>query len=286
MSPSDERARGNADAGATPVFRLTAASVGYGDRPTVRDVDLVIRAGEVVALIGPNGSGKTTLVRGILGLARIMAGRVEIFGVPAADFAERYRIGYVPQRHTVGGAIPSTVEEVVASGRLPRKSVFSRTTRQDRTAVRDAIATVGLVDQRRTPVATLSGGQQRRVLIARALASEPDVLVMDEPTAGVDTASQEGLVATLDQLVQQGLTLLIVTHEIRPLMSILTRAVALQDGLVVADIPVEAAGVPPGPSPVPTLADLLAPPAHDDSHDDLADPTASQRWLRAPRIRG
>ena len=220
-----------------PVLALHGAAVGYGDTPVVQDVDLVVRRGEVVALVGPNGSGKTTLVRGLLGLARVLEGRVELLGVPAERFRQRWRIGYVPQRHTVGGAVPSTVEEVVASGRLARRPLLSRATAADRQAVREAIETVGLGDRRRAPVATLSGGQQRRTLIARALAAEPEVLVMDEPTAGVDAASQENLVRTLARLVEQGLTLVVVTHEIEPLLGLLTRVVLLQDGRVVRDEP-------------------------------------------------
>ena len=166
--------------GTEAVVRLRRAAVGYGERRVLDAVDFTLHRGEVVALVGPNGSGKTTLVRAVLGLSTVLEGEVELFGVPAARFGERWRIGYVPQRHTVGGAIPSTVEEVVASGRLPRRRLLSRGTPADRRAVADAIATVGLADPRRSPVAELSGGQQRRALIARALASEPEVVVMLE----------------------------------------------------------------------------------------------------------
>lgn len=280
--------------GPAPVIALTGAAVGYGERPTVRDVDLAVHAGEVVALIGANGSGKTTLVRGVLGLATVMAGRVELFGVPAERFAERWRIGYVPQRHTVGGAIPSTVEEVVASGRLLRRRLLGRTTTADRAAVTEAVATVGLAEHRRAPVSTLSGGQQRRVLIARALASQPDVLVMDEPTAGVDTASQRVLVETLTRLVEAGLTLLVVTHEIAPLAGILTRAVEMQDGRVRADVRLDphsdqSAGAAPDTSPA--LLDLLrAHHSHDDGHDGAHhahdDDHAGRGWLQSPGLKG
>ena len=219
----------------TPVIALQAVAVGYGDRPVVEDVDLVVRAGEVVALVGANGSGKTTLVRGVLGLAPVLAGRVELLGRPAESFRDRWRLGYVPQRHTVGGGIPSNVQEVVASGRLARRRLFSRPTAADREAVSEAVEIVGLADHRHAPVATLSGGQQRRTLIARALAAEPDVLIMDEPTAGVDVAGQESLARTLTRLVGQGLTLVVVTHEVEPLAGLLTRVVELRDGRVVRD---------------------------------------------------
>jgi zinc transport system ATP-binding protein len=259
----------------TPVIEMRGASVGYDERPAVRGVDLRIDAGEIVALVGPNGSGKTTLVRGLLGLARVSAGDVELFGVPAARFRERYRIGYVPQRHTVGGAIPSTVEEVVASGRLPRKRRPSRVSAEDRAAVTAAIEAVDLAERRKAAVSTLSGGQQRRTLIARALAAEPEVLIMDEPTAGVDAENRDRLVATLADLVRRGLTMLVVTHEVTPLLPVLTRVVALDHGRLVHDGP---ADVPPAwaPGGMPRhlpghLRDLVPDPEthdHDAGHDE------------------
>lgn len=270
-------------ASAPPAVLLHDVAVAYDDTPIVRGVSLRVDRGEVVALVGPNGCGKTTLVRGVLGLAPVVAGELELFGTPAARFRERSRIGYVPQRHTVGGAIPSTVAEVVASGRLPRKRPFSRFTAADREAVRQAVETVGLGGQPRTEVATLSGGQQRRVLIARALASEPEMLVMDEPTAGVDATSQQSLAATLARLVEQGLTLLVVTHELAPLLPLVDRVVAMEHGRVVHDGPPEQA-----------LAAGLGGdhPGHDPAHStvvDLSDPSgrggAAPRWPGASRAR-
>ena len=266
------RDRATASPGHTsvPVLELRAATIGYGDRAAVRDIDLTVRPGEVVAIVGPNGSGKTTLVRGVLGLARVLRGEVRLFGEPAARLRERHRIGYVPQRHTVGGVVPSTVEEVVSSGRLGHRSWYARANARDRQVVAEAIGTVGLADHRRVPVANLSGGQQRRVLIARALASEPEVLVMDEPTAGVDAESQVNLVATLGRLVAAGLTLVIVTHEVRPLRPLLTRVVTMADGRIVRDQPArELAPDEPGPH------------EHDAGHDPAhADPARTPPgWL-------
>ncbi|MBI4939748.1 MAG: metal ABC transporter ATP-binding protein [Actinobacteria bacterium] len=273
-----------------PVVELRHASVGYGDRPVVQDVSLLVRRGEVVALVGPNGSGKTTVVRGVLGLAPVTAGEVLLFDVPAARFKERWRIGYVPQRHTVVGAVPSTVEEVVASGRLARRRWWAPSTAQDRRVVAQAIDVVGLGDRHRAPVSTLSGGQQRRVLIARALASEPEVLVMDEPTAGVDAQNSEALTRTLARLVDDGLTLVVVTHDVAPLAPILTRVVAVADGRVVGDEPADVAMSARSALGV----HVYGHPGHDPHHGAPGpdggpdDPVRSpgSGWLGDPGLRG
>ncbi len=225
------------------VVQLRGVSVGYRERVVVRDVDLVVRDGEVLAVLGANGSGKTTLVRGLLGLADVLAGDVELLGRSHRGRRERARVGYVPQRHTVSGAIPSTVREVVSSGRLPRLGLFGRPRERDRAIVRGAIAAVQLADDAETDVSQLSGGQQRRVLIARALAAEPDVLIMDEPTAGVDRASQLALVDTIRALAARGVPMIVVTHEIAPLADVLTRAVVVEDGRIAYDGPLPQAGL-------------------------------------------
>jgi zinc transport system ATP-binding protein len=221
----------------SPVVELRGAAVGYGDRPVIRDIDFTLTAGEVAVLLGPNGAGKSTVVRGILGLAPLMSGTLSLFGVPADRFRARHRLGYVPQRHTIVGGVPSTVTELVTSGRLALRRPFARLRPHDREAVAAAIAVVGLCDRSGASVATLSGGQQRRVLIARALAAEPDVLVMDEPTAGVDAANQEILAATLQALVEGGRTLLLVAHELGPLEPMVQRVAVMRDGRMTYDGP-------------------------------------------------
>jgi zinc transport system ATP-binding protein len=217
--------------------RMRGGAVGYGERPAIRDIDFSLDVGEVVAVLGPNGAGKSTLIRGILGLAPLVGGSLELFDVPAARFRSRYRFGYVPQRHTIVGGVPSTVREVVSSGRLARKRPFALMREHDRLAVASAIDTVGLGDRADRTVSKLSGGQQRRVMIARALAAEPDVLVMDEPTAGVDAANQQILAATLDDLVKGGSTLLLVAHELGPLEPLIQRVVVLREGRIDYDGP-------------------------------------------------
>lgn len=215
-----------------PLLDLRSASFGYADRRVVSDVDLTVHPGEVVALLGPNGSGKSTLVRGILGLNAPQGGEVALFGTPLDDFDEHTRIGYVPQRHSLSASVRATVTEIVEVGRLPHRPWWRPQSREDREIVRAAIADVGLADRAHEEVASLSGGQQRRVLIARALAGRPEMLVMDEPTAGVDHASQETLAAVLERLAHRGTSMLVVTHELAALEHLFTRIVCLDAGHV------------------------------------------------------
>ncbi len=238
-------------AGAAPVVAFRHADLGYEGRPVVRDLDLAIHAGEAVGILGPNGSGKSTLVRSILGLVPVLGGSIELFGVDRRRFRAWRRLGYVPQRQAAVGGVPVTVREVVEVGRLRGPRPFRRFGSEDRRAVDEALATVGLADRARAPLATLSGGQQRRALIARALASDPEVLVLDEPTAGVDHENQVALAATLGALAERGTTIVLVTHELGPAAGVITRTVALRDGAVVHD----------GPA-------AEAPDEHRHGHDD------------------
>ncbi|HRW18093.1 MAG TPA: metal ABC transporter ATP-binding protein [Dermatophilaceae bacterium] len=221
--------------GGSPVLSLRSASFGYADRAVVSGVTLTVEPGEVVAVLGPNGSGKSTLVKGALGLAQQLAGSVELFGMPRADFREHARLGYVPQRHTLASAVRSTVTEIVASGRIPRQHWLRGQTARDREQIGRALELVGLADRARADVTTLSGGQQRRVLIARALAGEPEVLVMDEPMAGVDASAQHVLADVLTRLAATGVTMLVVTHELVALADLVTRVVVVDAGQVSFD---------------------------------------------------
>lgn len=218
-----------------PVITIAGGAFGYEGRRVVTDVDLEVRPGEVVALLGPNGSGKTTLVKGLLGLNDHLDGTVELFGVDLGHFTQRTRLGYVPQRHSLSASVRATAREVVEVGRLPLRRWWQRRSRHDEAVVTHALETVGLADRAAADVATLSGGQQRRVLIARALAAEPDILVMDEPTAGVDAASQDILAMVLRRLVARGVTMLIVTHELAALRGIVDRIVRVDRGGIAFD---------------------------------------------------
>ena len=216
----------------TPLITLRSATFGYADRTVVEGVTLTPGPGEVIALLGPNGSGKSTLVKGLLGLSDHLGGEVVLFGTPLARFRDKPRIGYVPQRHSLSSSVRATVREVVEVGRLPLRPFWRPSGSDDARAVDEALDAVGLRDREREDVATLSGGQQRRVLIARALAAGPDLLVMDEPTAGVDAANQAVLAEVLSGLAVRGTSMLIVTHELAALRDVVTRIVCMDAGHV------------------------------------------------------
>ena len=221
------------------LVELSQAAIGYDGQPVINGVDLVIRSGDTVAVLGANGSGKSTLVRGILGLAELTHGSLTLFGTPSTRFADRWRIGYVPQRTAIAGALPSTVREVVTTGRLARLGLGRRLRPADHAAVDAALDTVELGDLAARPVAQLSGGQQRRVTIARALAAEPDLLILDEPTAGVDAENQVRLADTLARAAAGGTTIVLVAHELGPAAPLIARVVVLRDGGIAYDGPAD-----------------------------------------------
>jgi zinc transport system ATP-binding protein len=208
------------------------AAVSYGGRAVLHDITLDVPAGQIVAVLGANGSGKSTLIRAILGLVPLDAGSIALFGTPHRKFRQWARIGYVPQRMGAGSGVPATVGEVVASGRLARRGIFRPSGAADRAAVRSALEDVGLLDRIGDPVSTLSGGQQQRTLIARALAGRPDLLVLDEPTAGVDAASQDAFAGALRRFGDAGGTILLVAHELGPIEPLIDEAVVVHEGRI------------------------------------------------------
>lgn len=272
-----------------PALAAHQVTVALGGRAILHGVDLTVRRGETVALLGANGSGKSTLVKTAVGLYPVESGRIEVFGTPLPGFRAWQRVGYVPQRTTAAAGVPATVGEVVSSGLLTPRTWIARRGRADRGAVRAALGTVGLLDRIGDPVAALSGGQQQRVLIARALARRPDLLIMDEPMAGVDLASQQTFADALAESSGLGTTILLVLHELGPLARLIDRTVVLRSGTVQYDgTPIEhgeddpghglerpghdhvhphdtpsaAPGTPacpPGPTPVETLKMSMAP---------------------------
>lgn len=204
-----------------------------GGMPVLERVDLVIEEGEFVAVAGPNGGGKTTLIRIALGLERPRRGEALLFGQPAQSFTARRRLGYLAQRTTLGIDAPATVREIVSAGRLPVRGLLRRFTGEDRRAVEAAIERVGLAAVAEQPVQRLSGGQQQRAYIAKALAGRPDLLVLDEPTAGVDVEAQEAFARLLAELKSElGVTIVYVSHEFGAVESFVERIVLVRREIV------------------------------------------------------
>jgi zinc transport system ATP-binding protein len=203
-----------ADAGAAaPVVDLAGVDFGYAATPVVEDVTLRIDPGEYVAVVGPNGSGKSTLLKLMLGLLRPDEGTARLFGEPAHRFDDGARIGYVAQHASAAKEMPITVREVVAMGRYPHVG-FGRLSADDHRIVDRALETVGMSGFAGRRVTQLSGGQRQRAFIARALASEADLLVLDEPTVGVDAESVEAFYDLLARLNRDGITVLLIEHDL------------------------------------------------------------------------
>jgi zinc transport system ATP-binding protein len=221
----------------TACLSLDQVGVVLDGRPIVRDVTLDVAPGQVVAILGANGSGKSTLLKALVGLNPVSHGMVTLFGTPLTRFHAWHRIGYVPQRSNLGAGVPATVREVVASGRIARRRPFIPMSRHEQDVVDAAIDLVGLGGRAGHTVATLSGGQQQRVLVARTLAGEPDLLLLDEPNAGVDHASQVAIAETLGGRADAGASVVVVLHELGPFAPLIDRVVALREGRVTFDGP-------------------------------------------------
>jgi zinc transport system ATP-binding protein len=231
----------NSEPGAV-VLAADDVSFSYGREPVLEHVGLEVRAGEFAALAGPNGSGKSTLLRILLGLLVAQSGTVEVFGGPPSALTERWRIGYVPQRPRIAPDLPATVEEVVAAGRLAKQGWWRRRRGADRAAVDHALESVALTDHRRKRLTDLSGGQQQRALIAKALAAEPELLVLDEPIAGVDVESQRLFRDSLVHLVQEhAAAVLLVSHELGAVADDLDHLVVLKRRVIFDGAPTDLA---------------------------------------------
>jgi zinc transport system ATP-binding protein len=213
-------------ASAEPVIELDDVSFGYTSTPVVEDISLRIDAGEYVAIVGPNGSGKSTLMKLMLGLLTPDEGATQLFGQPSRAFDDGTRIGYVAQHASAAKEMPITVREVVKMGRFPHVG-FGRLDADDWAVVDDAIETVGMSAFRDRRVSNLSGGQRQRAFIARALASEADLLVLDEPTVGVDAESVSAFYELLDSLNERGITVLLIEHDLGAVTEQAERVVCL-----------------------------------------------------------
>jgi ABC-type Mn2+/Zn2+ transport system ATPase subunit len=200
----------------TDIISFSGVTVKYGKKIALSNVSLSISEGEFVSIIGPNGSGKTTLLKAILGLIRQVSGEIKVFGqkITHGYKIHRKRIGYLPQMSQVDINFPIKVMDVVMLGRCSRIGFFRRPTKQDKEIVFNSLEKVGMEDSIKVPFGHLSAGQQQRVMIAKVLAQEPDILILDEPTAGIDLPTQYNIVELIDQLHNNGMTIIYVCHEI------------------------------------------------------------------------
>lgn len=209
--------------------------VQFYDRIAISDASFEINAGEFLAVIGANGSGKSTLLRACLGILKPSAGEVRLFDVPQTQFRDWKRIGYVPQKFHFDSGIPATVREVVMSGRLAHGQLFKRASDRDRTAVEEAIDLVDLTERSSDPISQLSGGQHQRALIARALATKPDLLILDESTAGVDDHQLLRLRGVFSKLMDSGTSIVLITHELGIFEQLTERALIIEQGRIIHD---------------------------------------------------
>ncbi|MBV0926273.1 metal ABC transporter ATP-binding protein [Halomicroarcula limicola] len=226
---TDERATTETDTdtpSSNPVVDLTDVTFGYTATPVVEDISLEIYPGEYVAIVGPNGSGKSTLMQLMLGLLEPDTGTAHLFGEHANRFDDGERIGYVAQQANAAKEMPITVREVVKMGRFPHIG-FGRLSSEDWTIVDDALTTVGMSAFADRRVTQLSGGQRQRAFIARALASEAELLVLDEPTVGVDAESVDAFYELLATLNAEGITVLLIEHDLGAIVEHADRAVCL-----------------------------------------------------------
>jgi ABC-type Mn2+/Zn2+ transport system ATPase subunit len=194
---------------ATPLVEFQSVSLGYRRKTVLQNLSFVIQQGEFVGIVGPNGSGKTTIVRAILGTLKPQRGTVTVKG----RNGERLRVGYVPQRDAIDQIMPFTVRDVVLMGRYGRSGLMRMLTRMDKQIIENSLKHVDIADLSTSSFRDLSGGQKQRTLIARALATEADILILDEPTNGMDLTSRTAIMELIRNLHSEGnLTVIMVSH--------------------------------------------------------------------------
>jgi manganese/zinc/iron transport system ATP- binding protein len=196
-----------------PVVEIRDLTVAYNENPVVWDVDFDVEPGKVTAIVGPNGAGKSTMLKAVLGLVPIAAGHVRIFGDELRHV--RTRVAYIPQRGTVDWDFPTDALDVVTMGRYGQIGWFRRPGKRDRQIALECLEKVGLADFAKRQISQLSGGQQQRVFLARALAQEADLYLMDEPFVGVDAVTERTIVSLLHEVRDQGKTVVAVHHDLQ-----------------------------------------------------------------------
>lgn len=193
-------------------LEIRQVSAGYNGTPVLRDISFQVPHGSRVAVVGPNGAGKSTLFKVLVGLLPLRSGAVYIHGQPLGHHLDC--VAYIPQREDVDWRFPATVLDVVLMGRYGHTGWFRRVNQEDKKAALRALNALGLAGMADQSIGALSGGQQQRVFLARAMAQEPHILLMDEPFTGVDAPSQEAVLSLLDELQKQQVTVLVSTHDL------------------------------------------------------------------------
>jgi len=216
-----------------PYVELEDVEFSYGEVRVLEGINLTVEPGDFLGIIGPNGSGKTTLLRIMLGLMEPTRGTVRLFGHPPSSFRQWGRVGYVPQKATLDPALPATVQEVVATGLVPTLGLFGRIGGPQRKRIGEVLGHAGMQAHATARIGTLSTGQQQRVLIARALVSNPELLILDEPTGGVDPEAQTSFYALLQHLNRErDVTLILVSHDIGVVAKEVTKLACLNRRLI------------------------------------------------------
>ena len=216
-----------------PFVELEDVGFTHGEVRVLESINLTVEAGDFLGIIGPNGSGKTTLLRLALGLLQPSSGKVRLFGHAPESFRQWGRVGYVPQKATLDPGLPATVQEVVASGLVAALGLLGRAGAVERRRVGEVLAHVGMDALAAARIGTLSPGQQQRVLIARALVSNPELLILDEPTGGVDPEAQTSFYALLQHLHREReVTLILVSHDIGVVAKEVTKLACLNRRLI------------------------------------------------------
>jgi len=212
--------------------KLDDLTFGYGAEPILSHTTLELLSGEAVVIAGPNGSGKSTLLKLCVGLLTPWSGRISVLGLPPTDPAARRRIGYAPQRIRGATSLPVSVGEVVASGLVPQKSLFSRMTAEDWRRVAGALEAVDLTDLSKECMFELSGGQQQRAVLARALVSDPPLILLDEPTTGIDQRFRPVIAQELRARAERGRTVVVVSHDPEDFHAVIDRVIDMADDRV------------------------------------------------------
>lgn len=213
------------------VISLANVSFSYQQQTVISDLSFAVKERDFIGLIGTNGAGKTTLLRMIVGLLKPTSGTIRLFGQPVSKFKEWERIGYVPQKNSFNPLFPATVREVVLSGIFGRNKIFKKVTQADYTKCEDALHAMGIEDISNKRIGQLSGGQQQRVFLARALINNPSLLILDEPTVGIDTETQESFFHMIKHMHQHhNITFLMVSHDLDMIRSYLGQQPAAENG--------------------------------------------------------